>query len=75
VPSSYGEGRHVHAASACLRGETLPQPDLEALGIGAERDDEDRSRETEAKDALTGLLAFIAPGPALLRSGQRAWKT
>jgi hypothetical protein len=64
--SSYGEGRHVHAASAWLRGEALPQPDLEALGIGAERDDEDRSRETEAKDAVNGLLDFLAPDPTVL---------
>jgi hypothetical protein len=64
--SSYGEGRHVHAASAWLRGEALPQPDLEALGIGAERDDEDRSRETEAKDAVNGLLDFLAPEPTVL---------
>jgi hypothetical protein len=66
VLNSYGEGRHVLAASAWLRGEALPQSDLDALGIGAERDDEERSRETEAKDAVNGLLSFLAPDPVLL---------
>jgi hypothetical protein len=63
---SYGEGRHVHAASAWLRGEALPQSDLDALGIGGERDDEDRSRETEAKDAVNGLLEFLDSDPTVL---------
>jgi hypothetical protein len=66
VLNCYMEGRHVHAASAWLRGETLPQSDLDALGIGAEKDDEDRSRETEAKDAVNGLLEFLAPDPTVL---------
>jgi hypothetical protein len=66
VLTCYGEGRHLHAASAWLRGEALPQSDLDALGIGAEKDDEDRSREAEAKDAVNGLLEFLAPGPAVL---------
>ncbi len=61
VLNCYGEGRHVHAASAWLRGEALPQSDLDALGIGVERDDEERSRENEAKDAVNGLLEFLAP--------------
>lgn len=64
--SACGEGRHVLAASAWLRGEPLPQADLDALGIGAERDDEERSRETEAKDAVNGLLSFLAPDRVIL---------
>ncbi len=63
---SYAEGRHALAASAWLRGEPLPQSDLDALGIGAERDDEERSRETEAKDAVNALLSFLAPDPVIL---------
>jgi hypothetical protein len=63
---AWAEGRHVHAASAWLRGEALSQADLDALGLGAERDDEERSRETEAKDAVNGLLSFLAPDPAIL---------
>ena len=66
VLMSYGEGRHVHAASAWLRGESLPQADVDALGIGAEKDDEERSRETEARDAVNGLLRFLAPDPTVL---------
>jgi hypothetical protein len=66
VLQSYGEGRYAHAASAWLRGEALPQSDLDALGIGAEREDEERSRETEAKDAVNGLLEFLSPDPAVL---------
>jgi hypothetical protein len=62
----YGEGRQVLAASAWLRGEALGQADLDALGTGAERDDEERSRESEARDAVNGLLAFLAPDPVVL---------
>jgi len=62
----YAEGRHVHAASAWLGGEALPDSDLDALGIGTEKDDEDRSRETEARKVVNGLLNFLAPDPTLL---------
>ena len=66
VLNCYGEGRHIHAASAWLRGEALAQPDLDALGIGAENNDEDRSRESEAKDVVNGLLEFLAPDPTVV---------
>jgi hypothetical protein len=66
VLNCYGEGRHIHAASAWLRGEALAQPDFDALGIGAENNDEDRSRESEAKDVVNGLLEFLAPDPTVV---------
>jgi hypothetical protein len=66
VLRAYSEGRHIHAASGWLRGEPLPDSDLATLGIAAEKDDEDRSRETEAKEAVNGLLSFVAPDPVVL---------
>jgi len=67
---SYAEGRHTLAASAWLRGEPLSQPDLDALGIGAEKDGiedgAERNRETEARDVVNGLLDFLAPDPTVL---------
>jgi hypothetical protein len=68
---AYGEGRHVHAVSAWLRGESLPQADLDALGIGAEKDGvendgAERSRETEARETVNGLLSFLGPAPTVL---------
>jgi hypothetical protein len=67
VLQSYAEGRHVHAASAWLRGEVLSQADLDALGIGADKEqDEDHSRENEARIAVNGLLEFLAPDPVML---------
>jgi hypothetical protein len=69
--ASYGEGRHVHAAAAWLRGEALPLADLEALGVGVEKDGieydgAERSRETEARDTVNGLLSFLGPAPTVL---------
>ena len=58
---SLASGRHTLAASAWLRGEALPDADLEALGIGIEKDDEDRSREMEAKLVVEALLRFLSP--------------
>jgi hypothetical protein len=60
------EGRHLLAASAWLRGENLPDSDLAALEVGVERDDEDRSREWEAKGVVQGMLRFLRPTPTVL---------
>jgi len=67
VLKSYGDGRHVHAAAAWLRGESLPQSDLDLMGIGTEREkDEDTSWESEARTIVNGLLRFLAPDPVVL---------
>ena len=60
------DGRHFHVASAWLRGETLADADLTALGIALDPEDEDRSREVEAKRVVDALLGYIAPIPAVL---------
>jgi hypothetical protein len=60
------DGRHVHAAAAWLRGELLGEADLTALGIALERDDEDPSRERDARLVVDALLAFLAPTPVVL---------
>ena len=60
------DGRHFHIASAWLRGESLSDADLAALGIAIDTEDEERSREVEAKRVVDALLRFIAPIPAVL---------
>jgi hypothetical protein len=60
------DGRHFHVASAWLRGESLTDGDLAALGIASDTEDEDRSREGEAKRIVDALLSLIAPLPAVL---------
>ncbi len=59
-------GEHPLAAAAWLRGEALVEADLAALGIGVEKDDEERSRETEAKLAVEALLRFLSPTPVVV---------
>ena len=67
VLQSYAEGRNVLAAAAWLRGESLPLADLEALGIGTDKEeDEDRSRENEARLVVNGLLNLLSPDPVML---------
>lgn len=59
-------GQNTLAASAWLRGETLPEADLLALGVGLEKDDEERSRETEARHVVEALLRFLSPTPVVI---------
>jgi len=59
-------GRHALTATAWLRGEPLAEADLAALGIGAEKEDEDRSLETEAKLVVEALLSFLSPAPVVI---------
>jgi hypothetical protein len=59
-------GRNTLAATAWLRGEPLADADLAALGIGVERDDEERSRETEAKHIVGALLQLLSPAPVVI---------
>jgi hypothetical protein len=68
VLKCYSEGRHVHAAAAWLRGEALPPSDLDALGFKTtqEPDEDDRSREDEARIVVNGLLDFLFPDPVVL---------
>lgn len=62
-----GSGRQRLAAGAWLRGEeSLTEEDLAALGIGADTDVEERSRETEAEQVLQALLRYLAPTPVVL---------
>ena len=60
------DGRHFHAASGWLRGEILGEADLAALGLAVEKEDEDSSRERDAKLAVNALLRFLAPTPVVL---------
>jgi hypothetical protein len=66
VLESYVEGRNVAAASAWLRGETLPESDLAALNIAIDKDDEEQSREADAREAVDGILKFLAPDAAVI---------
>lgn len=60
------DGRHVHAAAAWLRGELLGDADLRALGLGVDKEDEDHSRERDAKLVVDAVLRFLAPTPVVL---------
>jgi len=60
------DGRHVHAASAWLRGELLGDADLAALGLATDKEDDDHGRERQAKLAVDAILRFLAPTPVVL---------
>jgi hypothetical protein len=60
------DGRHVHAAAAWLRGELLGDSDLASLGLAVEREDEDHSRERDARLVVDAVLAYLAPTPVVL---------
>ncbi len=60
------DGRHFHAAAAWLRGELLGDADLAALGLAVDREDEDRTRERDARLVVDALLSFLAPTPVVL---------
>jgi GTPase SAR1 family protein len=60
------DGRHFHAAAAWLRGELLGDADLAALGLGIDKEDEDHSRERDAKLVVDAILSFLAPTPVVL---------
>jgi len=60
------DGRHFHTATAWLRGELLGDADLSALGLAAEREEEDHSRERDARLVVDAILGFLAPTLAVL---------
>lgn len=59
-------GKHRLAATAWLRGEPLADADLAALGVGIEQEDEERSREMEAKHVVEALLRFLSPSTVVI---------
>jgi GTPase SAR1 family protein len=63
---SLAAGRHTLAAEAWLRGETLTEVDLTAIGIGIEKEDEERSRELEARLVVEAFLRFLSPTPLVI---------
>lgn len=60
------DGRLFQVASAWLRGESLTDTDLNKLEIGLDSEDEERSREAEAKRVVDALLRLVAPIPVVL---------
>jgi len=60
------EGTHALAAAAWLCAEPLSDGDIAALGIGIDREDEDRNREEEAKHVVQALLRFLSPTTVVL---------
>jgi hypothetical protein len=63
---AFAKGLHTRAAEAWLRGEPLSEADMSALRIGTEKDDEETSRETDAKLAVEALLRFLSPAPVVI---------
>ena len=63
---SLHQERHVQTAAAWLRGESLTEADLAAIGVAVEKDDEDPSRERDAHLVVDSLLEFLAPVPVVL---------
>lgn len=64
--NNLSNGRHTLGAMAWLRGEPLSPSDLEILGIESEKESEDRSRESEAKQVVEALLRVLSPLPIVL---------
>ena len=60
------DGTHALVAAAWLRGEPMSESDLAALGIGIDKEDEDRNREEEAKHVIQALLRFLSPTTVVL---------
>jgi GTPase SAR1 family protein len=60
------DGQQFHVASAWLRGELVPDADLQALGVAVENDEEDRGREYESRRLIEAILRFTAPTPTVL---------
>lgn len=64
--NNLGNGRHTLGAMAWLRGEPLSPSDLEILGIESEKEGEDRSRESEARQVVEALLRVLSPLPIVI---------
>ncbi len=61
-------GQNRIAARAWLRGEMLPESDLESLGLPKAQDDDemDVSPENEAKEVVLALCRLIGPGAPII---------
>lgn len=69
VLDHWREGRFVRECEAWLRGDPLPDPVLETMGI-APGGDEEEEAEDEARRVLKELIALASPAPVVLALDQ-----
>lgn len=66
VLTNLAAGRHLAAAKAWLRGEQLTEEDLAPLGVAAEKEGEEHSRDMESALAVKALLRVLWPDAVVI---------